>query len=322
MRRRDLILGLGAAIGTLPAARAQQKSMPRVGVLVYGNPQIDQDAESFRRGMRDLGYADGENIVFEFRYGEGKPDRLPALAEALVRSKPQVLFAFGGDVSPAALAATRTIPVVFVSSADPVQLGFVKSIARPGGNATGVSLLLDEIAPKRLQMLREIAPGVSKVAFLYNPDHIDNERREADRVAQPLGFSLNPLALKSDGDLVEVLRATREADAEAVYVVSSRQTNLLVEKLVAFAATNRLPLVGGWGAWAQAGGLLSYGPNLDDMVRIAATYVDKIIKGAHPTELPVQQPTRFELVINLKTAKTLGLTVPQSLLAHADKVID
>jgi putative ABC transport system substrate-binding protein len=128
--------------------------------------------------------------------------------------------------------------------------------------------------------------------------------------------------LKSDGDLVEVLRATREADAEAVYVVSSRQTNLLVGKLVAFAATNRLPLVGGWGAWARAGGLLSYGPNLDDMVRIAATYVDKIIKGAHPTELPVQQPTRFELVINLKTAKTLGLTVPQSLLAHADKVID
>jgi len=128
--------------------------------------------------------------------------------------------------------------------------------------------------------------------------------------------------LKSDGDLVEVLRATREADAEAVYVVSSRQTNLLVGKLVAFAATNRLPLVGGWGAWARAGGLLSYGPNLDDMVRIAATYVDKIIKGAHPAELPVQQPTRFELVINLKTAKTLGLTVPQLLLAHADEVID
>ena len=229
MRRRDLILGLGAAIGTLPAARAQQKSMPRVGVLVYGNPQNDQDAEILSPRHARPRLRRRENIVFEFRYGEGKPDRLPALAEALVRSKPQVLFAFGGDVSPAALAATRTIPVVFVSSADPVQLGFVKSIARPGSNATGVSLLLDEIAPKRLQMLREIAPGVSKVAFLYNPDHIDNERREADRVAQPLGFSLNPLALKSDGDLVEVLRATREADAEAVYVVSSRQTNLLSE---------------------------------------------------------------------------------------------
>ena len=239
-----------------------------------------------------------------------------------MRGKPDVVFSLGGDVTLIAAAATRTIPMVFTSSADPVGLGFVKSLARPGGNATGVTLLLDELASKRLELFKEAAPRVSRVAFLFNPDHVDNELREAERAAGRLGVRLHPLALRDPGELDEALRAARDAGADALYVVSSRHTVGGLRKFVAFAAENRLPLAGGWGAWAQAGGLLSYGPNVDDMVRRAAGYVDKILKGAKPDELPVQQPTKFELFVNLKTAKALGLAIPESFLLRADKVIE
>jgi putative ABC transport system substrate-binding protein len=220
------------------------------------------------------------------------------------------------------MAATRTIPWVFVSSADPVQLGFVKSLARPGGNATGVTLLLDELASKRLELLKEAAPKVSRVAFLHYPDHIDNELREAERAARSLGVQLQELALRDPAELDGALRAALEAKADALYVVSSRQTVRNAAKLAAFAAENRLPLAGGWGAWVQSGGLLSYGPNVDDMVRGATTYVDRILKGAKPEDLPVQQPTKFELLVNLKTARALGLAIPESFLLRADKVIE
>ncbi len=325
MRRRDFIglFGGGAAAIVAPRpAWTQPAKIPRLGVLLYSTPQADPNAESFRRGMRELGYVDGRNIAIEYRYAEGKPDRLPELAAELVRGKPDLLFSLGGDVTVFAVAATRTIPMVFVSSADPVQHGFVKSLARPGGNATGVTLLLDELASKRLELLKEAAPRTSRVAFLFNPDHPDNELHEAERAAQRLGVSLQQLAFRDPGELDGALRAARDARADALYVVSSRQTVRSLAKLAAFAAENRLPLAGGWGAWAQAGGLLSYGPNVDDMVRRATTYVDKILKGAKPDELPVQQPTKFELFVNLKTAKALGLAIPESFLLRADKVIE
>ena len=316
------LVGAAAAIVAPRTAWTQPAKMPRVGVLLYSNPQADPNAESFRRGMRELGYVDGRNIAIEYHFAEGKPERLPGLAAELVRGKPDVVFSLGGDVTLIAAAATRTIPMVFTSSADPVGLGFVKSLARPGGNATGVTLLLDELASKRLELFKEAAPRVSRVAFLFNPDHVDNELREAERAAGRLGVRLHPLALRDPGELDEALRAARDAGADALYVVSSRHTVGGLRKFVAFAAENRLPLAGGWGAWAQAGGLLSYGPNVDDMVRRAAGYVDKILKGAKPDELPVQQPTKFELVINLKTAKALGLAIPESFLLRADKVIE
>ncbi len=325
MWRRDFIglFGGGAAAIVAPRpAWTQPAKIPRLGVLLYSTPQADPNAESFRRGMRELGYVDGRNIAIEYRYAEGKPDRLPELAAELVRGKPDLLFSLGGDVTVFAVAATRTIPMVFVSSADPVQHGFVKSLARPGGNATGVTLLLDELASKRLELLKEAAPRTSRVAFLFNPDHPDNELHEAERAAQRLGVSLQQLAFRDPGELDGALRAARDARADALYVVSSRQTVRSLAKLAAFAAENRLPLAGGWGAWAQAGGLLSYGPNVDDMVRRATTYVDKILKGAKPDELPVQQPTKFELFVNLKTAKALGLAIPESFLLRADKVIE
>jgi putative ABC transport system substrate-binding protein len=239
-----------------------------------------------------------------------------------VNLKPDVLFALGGDVAIAAVKATRTIPIVFASSADPVQLGFVASLARPGGNATGVSFLLDELASKRLELLKEAAPRISRVAFLWNPDHPDNEPREAERAAATLGVQLDPQAVRGPADFVGAFQAMRKASVDALYVVSSRLTLRNLDRIVNFAADHQLPLAGGFGAWAREGGLLSYGPNINDMVRRSVTYVDRILKGIRPADLAVEQPTKFELAINLKTAKTLGITVPPSLLARADEVIE
>ena len=319
MRRREFITLLGGAAALpvcLPQAlRAQPAKAPRVGVLLFSTPQADPNTESFRRGMRDLGYVDGQNVAIEYRYADGKPERLPELAAELVRAKPDVLFCLGGDVAIPAVKATQTIPIVVTSSADPVGLGFVASLARPGGNVTGVTFLLDELASKRLELLKEVAPKVSRVGFLWNPDHVDNELREAERAAHPLGVELRRLMVHGPGDLDGALGAAGEGRVDALYVVSSRQTVRSLDKVVDFALKNRLPLAGGWGAWAQRGGLLSYGPNLDDMVRRATTYVDRILKGTKPADLPVQQPTKFELIVNLKTAKALGLNVAESFSA-------
>lgn len=320
MRRRNLLILVGGAALWPAIARAQARH--RLGVLVYGKPSTDPNEQSFRRAIRDLGYEDGQKVVVEYRYGEGKPERLQELAAELVRSKPDVLFALGGDVAEVAVSTTRAIPLVFVSSADPVKLGFVNSLSRPGGNATGVCLLLDETASKRLELLKEVAPRISTVAFLYNPAHIDNELLEAEHAAPALGLKLRALALRSLDDIHKVFDAATEARADALYVVSSRQTLQVIDPIAAFAVEKKLPLAGGFGRWAQAGALLSYGPNVDDMVRRAAKYVDDILKGTKPADLPVQQPTRFDLTINLKTAKSLGLTVPESVLARADQAIE
>jgi putative ABC transport system substrate-binding protein len=228
----------------------------------------------------------------------------------------------GGDVAVHVVKPAKSIPVVFMSSADPVQIGFVASLARPGGNATGVTLLMDDLASKRLELLKEVAPKISQAAFLWNPDHADNEQREAERAARALGMALRPFAVRGAADFDGAFRAAMAAGVDSLYVVSSRNTVLNMKTIVEFAAQNRLPLAGGWGAWAKSGGLLSYGPNLGVMARQAAGYVDKILKGAKPADLPVQQPTKFELIINLKTAKALGLTIPESFLLRADEVIE
>jgi putative tryptophan/tyrosine transport system substrate-binding protein len=325
MRRREFILFLGgtaAALSPLPLSAQRTTKLPRLGVLLYSTPQGDPNMGSFLAGLRDLGYIDGQNITIEYRYAEGRPERLPELAAELVQLKPDVLLALGGDVAPFADKATQTIPVVFAVSTDPVQSGLVANLARPGGNATGVTFLLDELASKRLVLLKEASPRVSRVAFLFNPTHIDNELPEAERAAAAVGVKLHPAEMRGPRDLDGAFDTATRTGADALYVVSSRQTVANMARIVEFAAKNRLPLAGGWGAWAQAGGLISYGPNLDQMLRQSATYVDKILKGAKPAELPVQQPTRFELLINLKTAKALGLAIPESFLLQADKVIE
>jgi putative tryptophan/tyrosine transport system substrate-binding protein len=323
MRRRDLIWLLGAAAAWPLAARAQQGAKsPRLGVLLLSTPQADPQMETARRALRDLGYVEGHNLAIEYRYAEGRPERLPDLAVDLVRTKPDVLFVLGGDVAPAALKATQTIPVVFTSSADPVRQGFVARLARPGGNATGITLLLDELASKRLELLKQAAPRVSRVGFLWNPDHADNELPEAERAAASLGIELKPLTVRGPADFDAAFIAATQARIDGLYVVSSRLTLQNLGRIVNFVAENRLPLAGGFGAWAKQHGLLSYGPNVEDMTRRAVAYIDRILKGTKPADLPVQQPTRFELVINLRTAKALGLDVPLQLQQLADEVIE
>jgi putative ABC transport system substrate-binding protein len=315
---------LGGAVAAWPfAARGQQLGrIPRLGMLLFSTPQGDPQMETVRRALRDLGYVEGQNLTIEYRSAEGQPERLPDLAADLVRMKPDVVFALGGDVTPAAVKATQTIPIVFTSSADPVQLGFVASLARPGGNATGVTFLLNELASKRLEILKQAAPRVSRVGFLWNPDHPDNELTEAERAAASLGVGLKPLSVRGPADFDAAFTAATQARVDALYVVSSRLTLRNLGRIVNFAADNRLPLAGGFGAWAKQHGLLSYGPNVDDMTRRAVAYIDRILKGTKPTDLPVQQPTRFELVINLRTAKALGLDVPLQLQQIADEVIE
>ena len=324
MRRREFVALLGGAAAAWPlAARAQHSAkVSRLGVLLYSTPQADPQMETVRRGLRELGYVEGQNLIVSYHYAEGKPERLADLAAALVREKPDLLLALGGDVAPYAVKATPTIPIVFLSSADPVQLGLAASLARPAGNATGVTLLLDDLASKRLELLKEAVPRVKQAAFLWNPDHPDNELREAQRAAQNLNVRLQLVEMRGSGDLESAFRAVTEAGSDALYVVSSRHTALNIPKIVDFAMKNRIPLAGGWGAWARAGGLLSYGPNVNEMGRRAVDYVDKILKGAKPADLPIQQPTRFELVINAKAAKTIGIDVSPTLLARADEVIE
>jgi ABC-type uncharacterized transport system substrate-binding protein len=233
-----------------------------------------------------------------------------------------LVFALGGDVAPHAAKATATIPIVFVSSADPVELGLATSLAHPGRNATGVTLLLDDTASKRLELLKEIVPHVRRTAFLWNPDHPDNELREAQAAAPALNMQLDLVEMRGSSELENALRALSDARPDALYVVSSRHTILNIPRIVGFAKVNRLPLAGGWGAWARAGGLMSFGPNPDEIVARAVDYVDKILRGAKPADLPIQQPTKFELVINAKAAKTIGIEVPPVLLARADEVIE
>jgi len=322
MRRCQFIRLVGVAAVWPFAAQAQPKPIAKLGILLYSNPQSDPQMASIRLGLSELGYVEGRNIAIEYRYAQGQVDRLPSLAAELVQLRPNVILAIGGDVAPIAKRFNQTIPLVFVSSADPEQLGLVASLSRPGGNATGVTLLQDALASKRLELLREAAPQISRVAFLWNPDHPDNEQREAQRAAQALGVQLHLVEVRSSDDFESAFRAANNAGIDSLYVVSSRQTVLNIKRIVEFAAQNRLPLAGGWGAWAKEGGLFSYGPDGVNMARRAANYIDRILKGAKPADLPVEQPAKFELIINLKTAKALGLTVPHSLLSRADELID
>jgi putative ABC transport system substrate-binding protein len=323
--RREVIAGLGAVVVSHPfAVRAQQQlsGQPRLGILLYTSVKADRNLGAFLRALAERGYSEGRNIAVEYRSAEGQPERLPELAAELVGGTPHVVFALGGDVSPAAAKATQSIPIVFVSSADPLRLGLVDGLSRPGRNATGVTLLLDDLASKRLELLKEAAPLISRVGFIWNPDHPDNELQVAQRASEKLAVRLQPLAVRGPHDLEQVLQTLDQSGTDALYVVSSRQTVSNLDVLVAFAVRKGVPLAGGWGAWARAGGLLSYGPNLDDMIRHAAEYTVKILNGAKPADLPVQQPTTFELVLNLRTAKALGLTISPSLLARADEVIE
>ncbi|MGE0036028.1 MAG: ABC transporter substrate-binding protein [Xanthobacteraceae bacterium] len=325
MNRRKVLLLAGAATASLwPVNLLAQrgKKIPLLGVLLYGDPKTDPNIESFRHGLGGLGYVDGENITIGYRYADGRPERLPELGAELVRLKPDVLLALGGDVVRHVHTETKTIPIVFAISSDPVRSGLVASLGRPGGNATGFTFLQDELASKRLALLKEVVPSISNVGFLFYPMHLDNELREAERAALALGVKLHPVEMRGSDDLDRALDRLTQIGVDSLYVVSSRPTVASVTRILAFATKNKLPVAGGWGTWVEAGALISYGPNVLDITRQSAVYVDKILKGAKPADLPAQQPTRFELFVNLKTAKSLGLAIPESFLLQADKIIE
>ena len=287
---------------------------------MFGTPETDPFLRSFRAGLRDLGHIEGKTIALEYRYAGGQPERLPDLARDLIGTKPNVIFALGGDVAPFVRNATSTIPIVASVSNDPVQAGLVATLARPGGNITGVTFVSSDLAAKRMQLLKEMAPAIARVGVLWNPDHIDPEYRETQAAGRALGVEVHSLEVRGSSDLERAFRTAAVARVEANVMISSRLLLLNQQTITELATRSRMVLVGGFGAWPQAGALFSYGPDIDLLMRHAATHVDKVLKGTRPGDLPILQPTKFELVINLRTAKALGLTIPPSLLQRADQV--
>jgi putative tryptophan/tyrosine transport system substrate-binding protein len=321
--RREFIVTLGGAAVWPFAARAQQgKPIHRIGVLLFGTPDTDPDLVAFVRGLRDLGYIEGQNIAIEYRYAEGKPERLRSLAGELVAARPDVIFALGGDVAPSARVATNTIPIVVAVSNDPVQAGLVASLAHPGGNITGVTFVSSDLAAKRLQFMHEIAPNLSRVGIIWNPDHIDPEYRETQIAAKTLGVQIQSLEVRSVEDFEPAFQIATNAQIQGLIPISSRLMLINHPRIIEFSTQRQLLLASGFGPWAKEGALLSYGLDTDASTRRAAAYVDKILRGARPNELPIEQPTKFQLVINARAAKALGLNIPPALLATADQIIE
>ena len=322
--RAALAAALAASLLGAPLAAEAQPAgkVARLGVLLFSTPAADPFLPAFLAGLRDLGYVEGRNVVLEYRYAEGQPARVSELALQIASLKPDVIVVLGGDMVPFVKNATATIPVVMVTSVDPVEAGVVASFARPGGNLTGVAFVSSETAGKRLQFLKEAVPSLTRVAVLWTPDHPDGEYRNTEATARRLGIHIQSLEVRRPGDFDGAFQAAMRERAGALVVASSRFMNSNRPRVEEFASKQRIPLVTSWGPWARAGSLMSYGPDLNTLVRRAATHVDKILKGAKPADLPVEQPTKFELVINMKTAKALGLTIPPSLLLRADEVIE
>jgi len=322
--RRQFIFAVSSAAVAWPLSlRAQQvKRIPRIGVLLFGTPDTDPSLPAFLRGLRELGYVEAQNIAIEYRYAEGKPDRLPGLAGELVAINPDVIFALGGDVAPSARVATTTVPIVVAVSNDPVQAGLVTSLARPGANITGVTFVSSDLAPKRLQFLRDIAPSLGRVGVMWNPDHVDPEYREMQSAAKMLGIQVRSLEVRSAEDFETAFEIATNERIEALMPITSRLILINRARIIEFSRRYKLLLASGFGPWAREGALLSYGPDTDVSIKRAAAYVDKILRGAKPDELPIEQPTKFQLVINSKIAKLLGLDVPPWMLATADQVIE
>jgi putative ABC transport system substrate-binding protein len=317
---------IGLALGALlfapsVAAQAQQpKQVPRIGYIATVSASSIRDRhEAFRQGLRDLGYTEGKNIVIESRFAEGKSDRLPDLAAELVRLKVEVIVTSGPPSTRAAKKATSTIPIVMAEDPDPVATGLVASLARPGGNITGLSSLSPEISGKRLEILKEVLPKLSRVAVFGTGNAASV--KETDLAAQALGLQLQYLEMREPNDIEAAFQEAAKGRADAVMLLENPVNLSHRKKIVDLAVKNRLPAIYPWPEFVEEGGLVTYTASRTDLFRRAATYVDKILKGAKPADLPVEQPTKFEFVINLKAATQIGLTIPPNVLARADRVI-
>jgi putative ABC transport system substrate-binding protein len=334
IRRREFISLLGGAAAAWPlAARAQQPigragKVPHVGVLMPGPAAHSASLiDPFYRGLRELGYSEGQNLAIERRDGDWKPDRLPALAAELVGLKVDIIVAWSTPTAHAAKQATNSIPIIAVAMADPVGDGLVASLARPGGNVTGTTFVGPELVARRLQLLRDVVPGLVRVAALWHP-HAYGEHtmssvvKDIEDAARILGMQLQLVPANSPDDIATAFSAMVNEHAGAFIVMPSPMLFGEHRRIVEFAANNRLPGMYQAREFVDAGGLMSYGANLDDLFRRTATYVDKILKGAKPADLPVERPTKFELVINLKAARAVGLTINRDILFVADEVIE
>jgi ABC-type uncharacterized transport system substrate-binding protein len=320
-----VVLALGLTVMSVAAEAQQAGKVWRIGFLFFGAPGPSAEVDAFRQGLRDLGYIEGQNATIEYRFAGGQVERLPELASELARLKVDVSVASNTPSAMAAKAATSTIPIVFAVVADAVGAGLISNFARPGGNITGLTSISSELSGKRLELLKEVAPNASRLAVLYNPSDRSNVLmlKQLQESARVLGLTVHPLEVRAPGDFGGAFAAmSRERDsvlfvAAGVLTLEHRNRKALVDR----ATKSRIPAMWGHRQFVEAGGLISYAVNFYDQLRRAAIYVDKILKGAKPGDLPVEQPTRYELVINLTAAKTLGLSIPQSLLLRADEVI-
>ena len=327
MRRRKFVAILGGVVVAWPfAARAQQKAMPVIGVLSTGSPSVSSGPiMAFRQGLSEAGYAEGHNLAIEYRWAEGNYDRLPALAADLVGRKVDLIMASSPPSALAAKSATSTIPIVFRGGGDPVGGGLVASLARPGGNLTGVSFIPNELTAKRLELLSELVPQVGAIALLVNPTNgtnTDRVIRDVQEAARTKGLQLHVLKASSESEIDIAFASLVQLHAGALIVGADPFLSGQREQLVALASRHAIPAIYAWREFAASGGLISYGSSLTAAYRLVGIYAGKILKGAKPADLPVEQPTKFELVINRKVAKALGLIVPPTLLAQADEVIE
>jgi putative ABC transport system substrate-binding protein len=322
MRRREFIAGLGSAAAWPVAARAQQTKLPLVGFLAPVMQPAD-NLIAFRQALRDGGLIDGQSVEIDYRIAEGQYDRLPALAADLVRRDAAVIFASSPPAALAAKAATATIPIVFISGEDPVQIGLVASLNRPGGNLTGVGLLSTEVTAKRLGLLRELIDQAGPIAVLANPanSEIETTTRDVEEAARQLGLNILFVKASSDHEIELGFAAVREERAIALLIGVDPFFTSRGDQLIALAARYSIPTMYYLREFVAAGGLISYGTRLSDAYRQVGVYVAQILRGTRPSDLPVVRPTKFDLVINLKTAKALGLTIPETLLATADEVV-
>jgi putative tryptophan/tyrosine transport system substrate-binding protein len=326
MDRRRFI---GAAAGTflaMPlAAMAQQPARAwRIGYLAAGpRPPDGAPPVALRQALQELGYVDGQNLTYVGRWGEARSERLPVLAAEMAALKVDVIVTFGGKAAQTIQAATSTIPIVFIGSGDPVGVGLVASMSRPGRNITGISDQSAELSAKRLELLREVVPRAERIAVLWNADDqsMTLRYREIEKAARVLRVTVQPLGVREPEDFDQAFSTMTRDRPDALVLVTDVLTSLNRKLVLDFATAHGIPAIYEYGFLVREGGLMSYGPNLDDLLRRAAIYVDRILKGAKPGELPVEQPTRYYLLVNTKPAKALGLTIPQSVLLRADEVI-
>jgi len=322
MRRRTFIAALGGAAAWPLVARAQ-KSLPRIGWLVFGDAKLGPIDQSLKDALAQAGLFDGRNIEIVFRYANGRSDRLAELSAELIAQKPNLLLGVGSPVvMPLFEASKGGVPIVGGVSESPMRAGLAVSLARPSKNFTGITFLTDEMAAKRMQILKEVAPSARRVAVIFNPQHFDDEVTFARRGAESLGIELTTHPINSAADLDAALLAASAGGADSLFIISSRLTGIVAAKIAQHGQERRLPVIASWREFTANGALLSYGPSRIFEAKRLAGYVQKVLNGAKPADLPIEQPVKFELVINLKTAKALGLTLPLPLLDRADELIE